>query len=60
MSDGRAGGTVSLSETYDKTRKINDNIIIGFTGIKENIEFFLAHMLKEMGNYKNLFFVENF
>lgn len=40
MSDGRAGGAVSLSETYNKTRKINDNIIIGFAGIKENIEFY--------------------
>lgn len=60
MSDGRAGGTVSLSETYDKTRKINDNIIIGFAGIKENIEFFLSHILKEMGNYRNSYFIENF
>ncbi len=30
MSDGRVGGAVSPSETCDKTRKINENIILGF------------------------------
>lgn len=41
MSDGRAGENGSLSEFYNKTRKINDNIIIGFAGFAEPIEFFL-------------------
>ncbi len=40
-SDGKAGGTVCPSEEYNKTRKINDNIILGFAGYKESCEYFL-------------------
>ena len=60
MSDGRAGGTISPSETYNKTIKINENIIIGFAGIKERIEFFLFHILKEMGSHRNEYYVDDF
>lgn len=49
MSDGRAGGNVSPSETYDKTRKINANIILGFVGYKETSEHFLNCVHMELG-----------
>lgn len=49
MSDGRAGGTYAPSETYDKTTKINDNIIIGFVGNAAFTEPFLNEMRKQFG-----------
>lgn len=49
MSDGRADGTVSPSEIYDKTRKINNNIILGFVGYKETGEHFLNCVHMDMG-----------
>lgn len=56
MSDGRAGGTVSPSEYYDKTRKINRNIILGFVGYKETAEHFLNCTYQELGEgIKNCF-----
>lgn len=48
-SDGRAGGTVCPSEEYDKTRKINNNIILGFVGYKESSEHFLNCVHMELG-----------
>lgn len=49
MSDGKAGGTVRPSETYDKTRKINKNIILGFVGYRETSEHFLNCIHMDMG-----------
>ena len=43
MSDGRAGENGSLSEFYNKTRKINSNIILGSAGIVGGIEPFVNH-----------------
>lgn len=48
MSDGRAGGTASPSETYDKTRRINNNIILGFVGYRETSEHFLNCVYSDM------------
>lgn len=48
MSDGRAGGTVRPSENCDKTRKINDDIILGFAGYLEDVEAVLDFCNKEM------------
>lgn len=60
MSDGRAGENGSLSEFYNKTRKINDNIIIGFAGFAEPIEHFLNHVIKEMGTEINQYYMDDF
>jgi hypothetical protein len=60
MSDGRAGENGSLSEFYNKTRKINDNIIIGFAGFAEPIEHFLNHIIKEMGTEINQYYIDDF
>lgn len=60
MSDGRAGGTVSPSETYDKTRKINDNIIIGFVGYKETSGHFLNCVRMDMGKRIRECYMEEF
>ena len=60
MSDGRAGENGSLSEFYNKTRKINDNIIIGFAGFAEPIEHFLNHVIKEMGTAINQYYMDDF
>lgn len=48
-SDGRAGGNICPSEEYDKTRKINNNIILGFVGYKESGEYFLNGVYSELG-----------
>lgn len=42
MSDGRAG---TVNEYYDKTRKINNKLIIGFSGYAEEIEFTLKTII---------------
>ena len=60
MSDGRAGKNGCLSEYYNKTRKINDNIIIGFAGFAEPIETFLEHIFFQMGNERNEYYVDDF
>lgn len=60
MSDGRAGKNGSLSEHYNKTRKINDNIIIGFAGFAEPIEHFLNHVLSQMGKELNQYYIDDF
>lgn len=60
MSDGRAGENGSLSEYYNKTRKINDNIIVGFAGFAEPIESFLSHALSQMGTERNKYYIEDF
>ncbi len=60
MSDGRAGGKVSPSEEYDKTRKINDNIIIGFVGYKETSEHFIDCVYMDIGYSINNCYMEEF
>lgn len=60
MSDGRAGEHGSLSEHYNKTRKINDNIIIGFAGFAEPIESFLNHVIWQMGTERNEYYIEDY
>lgn len=40
MSDGHAGKDGCYSEHYNKTRKINHNIILGFAGFVESTEYF--------------------
>lgn len=60
MSDGRAGENGSYSEHYNKTIKINDNIIIGFAGIAETIEIFIKHCLCQMGDSINEYYMEDF
>lgn len=52
MSDGRAGEYGCVSEHYNKTMKINDNIILGLAGFAEPIQYFLNHTLKQMGTIK--------
>lgn len=60
MSDGRAGGTVCPSEGYDKTRKINDNIILGFAGFKESSEHFLNCVHMELGERIKNCYIDEF
>lgn len=60
MSDGRAGGTVCPSEEYNKTRKINDNIILGFAGFKESSEHFLNCTYMELGKRINNCYIDEF
>lgn len=60
MSDGRAGENGSLSEFYNKTRKINDNIIVGFAGFAEPIEHFLNQTITQMGNEINQYYIDDF
>lgn len=60
MSDGRAGENGSLSEHYNKTRKINDNIIIGFAGFAEPIEIFLNHTISQMDTKRYEYYIEDY
>lgn len=60
MSDGRAGENGCVSEYYNKTLKINNNIIIGFAGFAEPIEHFLKHTLLKMGTKREYYFVDDF
>ncbi len=60
MSDGRAGDNGSLSEFYNKTKKINNNIIIGFAGYAEPIEHFLKHAISQMGTDINRYYIDDF
>lgn len=60
MSDGRAGGTVCPSEEYDKTRKINNNIILGFSGYQESSEHFLSCIHMKLGERIKYCYIEEF
>ena len=60
MSDGRAGENGCVSEHYNKTRKINDNIIIGFAGYAESIEHFLKATFIEMGTERDQYYINDF
>ena len=60
MSDGRAGIDGSYSEHYNKTLKINDNIILGFVGIVEGAEPFLQHTIEQMGTARNNYLIDDF
>lgn len=63
MSDGRAMrvGEASLySEQCDKTLKINDNIIMGYAGIMENIDMFLSCILSNMGDERKYYLIDDF
>lgn len=60
MSDGRAGENGCVSEHYNKTRKINDNIVIGFSGFAEQIEIFLNHCIKEMGTDISNYYINDY
>lgn len=60
MSDGRAGKNGSHSEYYDKTLKINDNIIMGFAGIMESINMFLSCILSNMGEDRKQYLIDDF
>lgn len=60
MSDGRAGENGSYSEYYDKTMKVNDNIIMGFAGIMENIDMFLSCALKNMEKDRKYYLIDDF
>ena len=60
MSDGRAGENGAYSEYYDKTLKINDNIIMGFAGIMENIDMFLSCAMSNMGDDRERYFIDDF
>ncbi len=60
MSDGRAGKNGSYSEHYNKTLKINDNIIIGFAGYVESIEHFLKATFHEMGTKRDQYYINDF
>lgn len=60
MSDGRAGENGCVSEHYNKTRKINDNIIIGFAGYAESIEYFLKEAFYAMGTERDQYYINDF
>lgn len=60
VSDGRAGANGNYSEHYNKTRKINENIILGFAGYLEPIEHFLKHVINQMGAEINDYFIDDF
>lgn len=60
MSDGRAGENGSYAEHYNKTLKINDNIIIGFAGYVETIEHFLKATFHEMGEERDQYYINDF
>lgn len=59
-SDGRAGGIVCPSEEYDKTRKINDCIILGFVGYRESSEHFLSCVHMELGERIRSCYIDEF
>ncbi len=59
MSDGRARGGIS-SETYNKTRKIGENIILGFVGGKELAEYFLDCIDQSLGENAERCLMEDF
>ena len=60
VSDGRAGINGCFSEHYDKTLKINNNIILGFAGFAEDIQATLDFCATKMGNNTNKYYVDDF
>ncbi len=63
MSDGRAVRVEKdslYSEHYDKTLKVNDNIIMGFAGIMESIDMFLSCVMDNMGADRKYFLIDDF
>lgn len=60
MSDGRSGGTTHPSEHCSKTLKINDNIIIGFAGYLEDVEFILHYISNEISDQANAIYIDDF
>lgn len=60
MSDGRAGGTENPSEIYDKTRKINENIIMGFVGYRETGEHFIKCIHMELEEKIDKCYIDEF
>ncbi len=60
MSDGRAGKNGCLSEHYNKTLKINDNIILGFAGFAETVKTFTDHMINQIGDGVSSYFINDF
>lgn len=59
-SDGRAGINGCVSEEYDKTRRINKNIILGFVGLKERSEHFIKCTYLEMGDDVDDYYIDDF
>lgn len=59
-SDGRAGINGCVSEEYDKTRRINKNIILGFVGLKERSEHFINCAYLEMGDNVENYYIDDF
>ena len=60
LSDGRAGENGSYSEHFNKTMKINNNIIMGFAGYVEPLEFFINHLIQEMGDDRENDYIDDF
>jgi len=60
MSDGKAGGTIRPSESCNKTRKINDNIILGFAGYLEDITYAFDYITDVSGNDLNNYMIDDF
>lgn len=60
MSDGRAGENGSVSEYCNKTRKINDNIIIGFVGYLEDSMYFIECIYSELGDKIKNCYIDDF
>lgn len=60
MSDGRARGEYFISEDYNKTRKIGQNIILGFVGGKEPAEYFLDCVNQSLNVGEENCFAEEF
>ena len=58
-SDGRAGGD-EPSENYNKTRKVNENIILGFVGMKSQAEYFLNCVYESLGDDVKNCYIEDF
>lgn len=61
MSDGRAtrDGNI-ISENSNKTIKVNRNIILGFAGFKEDVEIFIPHIFRQMGEDRSEYFMDDF
>ena len=60
MSDGRAGENGCYSEYYNKTLKVNDNIILGAAGVMEGIKIFLSQALPQMGKHRPQYKIDDF
>lgn len=60
LSDGRAGENGSYSEHFNKTMKINNNIIMGFAGYVESLEIFINHLIQEMEDDRENYYIDDF